>query len=85
MYNVILTKAALIHAEYVHDYHRYIDKTILKYIDEHRNCEDIAMQYLVSKRSNSPPVWIEGTLYEIGEGTGTKLLPPHSFMDSLTH
>lgn len=44
----MLTKGALFHKKYLAEYTKVIPPTFLKYIDEHRNCEDLAMAYVIS-------------------------------------
>lgn len=48
-YSIMLTKASIIHKKYLLDYHRLLPNDILNFIDEHRNCEDIAMAFLVAE------------------------------------
>lgn len=48
IYNIVLTKAALLHKKYLYEYSKVIPKEFLTFIDENRNCEDLAMAYLVS-------------------------------------
>lgn len=47
-YNIMLTKGALFHKKYLAEYTKVIPPTFLKYIDDHRNCEDLAMAYVIS-------------------------------------
>lgn len=48
MYNIVLTKAAILHKSYLNEYVKVIPKEFLQFIDNNRNCEDLAMQYVVS-------------------------------------
>ncbi len=47
-YNIMLTKGALFHKNYLAEYTKVIPSSFLKFIDEHRNCEDLAMAYVIS-------------------------------------
>nr|GMC63885.1 glycosyltransferase family 64 protein C4 [Ipomoea batatas] len=42
-----------------------------------KNCEDIAMSFLVANATNSPPIWVQGKIFEIGS-TGISSLGGHS-------
>jgi hypothetical protein len=44
---------------------------------ECRNCEDIAMSFLVANATSAPPLWVKGRLFEIGS-TGISSLQGHS-------
>ena len=35
-------------------------------VDKERNCEDLAMQFLVSSQSNLPPIFVKGHLQDLG-------------------
>lgn len=48
MYSVVLTKAAVLDKSFLYSYRDVIPQDFLTFIDEHRNCEDLAMAYLVS-------------------------------------
>lgn len=64
-YSIILTKACLMHKKYLVEYHKNIPKEMLAYIDEHKNCEDIAFAHIIAAITNAPPVWINGVVYDI--------------------
>ena len=48
MYSIMLTKAALLHRDYLPLYDAIVPASFLKSIDENRNCEDLAMAYVVA-------------------------------------
>lgn len=48
MYSIMLTKAALLHRDYLALYDAVVPKFFLESIDKNRNCEDIAMAYVVA-------------------------------------
>lgn len=37
-----------------------------EYVDENRNCEDIAMQFLASNLTGKPPVFVRGRVTDLG-------------------
>lgn len=55
---------------------------MLEYIDAHRNCEDIAMAFLVANATGSPPVYVRAPgLQDLGQGVrkvGIKMAPAKS-------
>jgi len=65
-YSIILTKAAFIHHDYFHYYTRTMSSKIHDLIDKNRNCEDIAMQFLISNIINLPPIYVKGHLEDAG-------------------
>jgi hypothetical protein len=58
MYSIVLTKVSFLHRDYLAEYFKIIPDTFLQYIDAHRNCEDLAMAYVVATQSKLPPVWV---------------------------
>ena len=65
-YSIILTKAAFLHHKYFDMYTNAMPASIRTYIDEKRNCEDIAMQYLISNYTGLPPLYVKGHLSDYG-------------------
>jgi hypothetical protein len=65
-YSIILTKAAFLHHKFFHLYFDRMPPAVLEYIDKKRNCEDIAMQFLVSNHTNLPPIFVKGHLTDLG-------------------
>ncbi|KAH7537528.1 hypothetical protein FEM48_Zijuj03G0102700 [Ziziphus jujuba var. spinosa] len=61
-YSMILSKAAFFHKKYL--------------INSARNCEDIAMSFLVANATGAPPIWVKGKIFEIGS-TGISSLGGH--------
>lgn len=54
-YSLILTKAAVMHHKYLAAYSTELPQWIRDHVAEHTNCEDIAMQFLVSNKTGEPP------------------------------
>ena len=57
-FSIVLTKAAFMKTSYLRTYARGLPKEARAYIDERKNCEDIAMQLLVSAATGKPPVYV---------------------------
>lgn len=71
-YSIILTKVAFLHHKYFKMYTEKVPKAIHDYIDAHKNCEDIAMQFLVSNVTRTAPVWVQGHYVDIGGFQGIR-------------
>ena len=54
--SMILTGAAFVHKHYMNLYHFYMHEDIRNLVDEYVNCEDIALNYLVSHITRKPPI-----------------------------
>ena len=50
LYSIILTKVCFLHKDYLAEYFKVIPDSFLHYIDSHRNCEDLAMAYVVASK-----------------------------------
>ncbi|CAA6655126.1 unnamed protein product [Spirodela intermedia] len=59
-YSMVLTKAAFFHRKYLGLYTNHMPAAIRDYVTKNRNCEDIAMSFLVANETASPPVWVKG-------------------------
>ncbi|KAF3433494.1 hypothetical protein FNV43_RR24596 [Rhamnella rubrinervis] len=75
-YSMILSKAAFFHKKYLSLYTNTMPSSIKEYITKNRNCEDIAMSFLVANATGSPPIWVKGKIFEIGS-TGISSLGGH--------
>lgn len=61
-YNMILTGLSFVHVAFL-DYYSSSDALmtrIRQYVDEHFNCEDIALNYLTQHITGCPPLWVKG-------------------------
>lgn len=76
-YSMVLSKAAFFHKKYLSLYTNEMPASIREYITESRNCEDIAMSFLVANATGAPPIWVKGKIYEIGS-TGISSLGGHT-------
>lgn len=65
-YSIVLTKAAFVHHRFLSIYSNEMPSSIRKYVDDNRNCEDIAMQFLMSNITNLPPIFVKGHLSDEG-------------------
>lgn len=54
--SMVLTGAAFIHKYYTYMYTHWLPQAIRDKVDEYMNCEDIAMNFLVSHITRKPPV-----------------------------
>lgn len=54
--SMVLTGAAFIHKHYTYLYTHWLPQAIRDKVDEYMNCEDIAMNFLVSHLTRKPPV-----------------------------
>ncbi|XP_062520694.1 exostosin-like 3 [Corticium candelabrum] len=54
--SMVLTGAAFLHKYYLYMYTYYMPNVVRLKVDEYMNCEDIAMNFLVSHMTRKPPV-----------------------------
>lgn len=52
----VIAGAAFLHRHYLHLYWKWLPQAIRDKVDEYMNCEDIAMNFLVSHITKKPPV-----------------------------
>ncbi|CAK9135761.1 unnamed protein product [Ilex paraguariensis] len=76
-YSMVLSKAAFFHKKYLSLYTNEMPASIRKYVTKSRNCEDIAMSFLVANATGAPPIWVKGKIFEIGS-TGISTLGGHN-------
>ncbi|KAJ8764026.1 hypothetical protein K2173_004911 [Erythroxylum novogranatense] len=76
-YSMVLSKAAFFHKKYLSMYTNKMPASIRDYVAKSRNCEDIAMSFLVANVTAAPPIWVKGKIFEIGS-TGISSLGGHS-------
>ncbi|XP_059628026.1 glycosylinositol phosphorylceramide mannosyl transferase 1 isoform X2 [Cornus florida] len=76
-YSMVLSKAAFFHKKYLSLYTNEMPASIRDYVTKNRNCEDIAMSFLVANATGAPPIWVKGKINEIGS-TGISSLGGHT-------
>ncbi|KAL2539896.1 Glycosyltransferase family 64 protein C4 [Abeliophyllum distichum] len=76
-YSMVLSKAAFFHKKYLNLYTYSMPSSIREYVTKNRNCEDIAMSFLVANATGTPPIWVKGKIFEIGS-TGISSLGGHT-------
>ncbi|KAL4620917.1 hypothetical protein ACB092_06G190900 [Castanea dentata] len=76
-YSMVLSKAAFFHKKYFSVYTNEMLASIREYVTKNRNCEDIAMSFLVANATGAPPIWVKGKIFEIGS-TGISSMGGHS-------
>jgi len=57
-YSMMLTKAALLHRDYLTVYSNAMPQGIRDYVDTKHNCEDIAMQLLIANSTSDPAKFV---------------------------
>lgn len=65
-YSIILTKAAILHHDFFHSYMKDSHQAVRDLVDRRRNCEDIAMQFLMANETSLPPIYVKGHLDDKG-------------------
>lgn len=70
IFNMVLTKACFLHSKYLELYSGDVHpQEIRDYIDQHKNCEDVAMSLLVANATRSTdaaPIYVEGSVTDTG-------------------
>ena len=66
VYSMVLTKAAFCHHKYFEMYTNDLPKAVWDFVHENKNCEDIAMQFMISNATGLPPVWVRGHYRDSG-------------------
>lgn len=56
---MVLTGAAFYHKYWNYVYTTQMPSEIKDWVDEHMNCEDIAMNFLVANITNKPPIKVK--------------------------
>lgn len=62
---MVLTGAAFMHKYWSFLYTTYMPAQVKDWVDEHMNCEDIAMNFLVANITNKPPIKVSFFLHKI--------------------
>ncbi len=70
LYSIILTKAAIMHHDFFAMYSLAMPQAVRDLVDSRRNCEDIAMQFLIANATALPPIYVKGHLEDKGALNG---------------
>jgi hypothetical protein len=70
VYSIILTKAAILHHNFLTMYTNDMPVSIRDLVDHERNCEDIAMQFMMSNHTGLSPIYVKGHLRDLGVFSG---------------
>lgn len=66
--SMVLTGAAFVHKYYLYLYSYWLPQAVRDKVDQYMNCEDIAMNFLVSHVTNKPPVkvivWLKNYVFK---------------------
>lgn len=67
------------HRDYLEMYTTTVPQAVIQHIDKSRNCEDIAMQFVVSNVTDKPSVWVDGRYTDSGalDGISTTGIVQH--------
>lgn len=74
---MVLSKCAFFHSKYLDLYTNHMPAQIRDFVTRERNCEDIAMSFLVANATKAAPIWVKGKTFDFG-ATGISSLKGHS-------
>lgn len=66
-YSIVLTKLMIVATEYLFLYTCETPPGVREFVDENRNCEDIAMNFLVADRTGTGPLLVRGNPRDWGD------------------
>ncbi|EFJ07705.1 N-acetylglucosaminyltransferase-like protein [Selaginella moellendorffii] len=72
-YSILLTKFMILATENLYLYSCSMPAGVKEYVDDAINCEDIAMNFLVSSRSKKGPLLVEGSPRDWGDPRNSNL------------
>ncbi len=73
-YSIILTKAMFIDHNFFNDYTYRMTHKTRDFVDQHRNCEDILMNFVVSGKTGLGPLMVDGSLRDWGDSRNSEKL-----------
>lgn len=76
-YSIMLTKFMFMHAEYLYAYTCLMPTSVHQYVDSKVNCEDIAMNFLVTGMTNAKPVAVMTHADDFGTWSGISVKSGH--------
>ena len=65
-YSMVLTKVAIVHHDYLRAYTDEAPRRAYAWVEEHKNCEDILMSFVVAAATRAPPLWASGKYRDSG-------------------
>lgn len=77
VYSIMLTKFMFMSSEYLYDYTCLLPIKIHRYIDEHINCEDIALNLMVTGMTGAKPVAVMHGVDDFGTTSGISIKNGH--------
>eukprot|EP00002_Diphylleia_rotans_P003767 TRINITY_DN12659_c0_g1_i1.p1 TRINITY_DN12659_c0_g1~~TRINITY_DN12659_c0_g1_i1.p1 ORF type:complete len:653 (+),score=149.89 TRINITY_DN12659_c0_g1_i1:85-2043(+) len=78
MYSIVLTKFMILHVDFLREYTCALDHEIRSFVDQKNNCEDIAMNFIVSHLSSAAPMIVETVPEDYGTTSGISSQTGHS-------
>eukprot|EP00127_Corallochytrium_limacisporum_P002272 Clim_evm60s109 gene=Clim_evmTU60s109 len=72
-YSMMLTKLMILDSSWLTLYSCHMPQAALDHIDANMNCEDIAMNFLISKHTGQPPLLVKGDPRDYGDNRNTDL------------
>eukprot|EP00850_Spirogloea_muscicola_P002895 SM000011S19073 [mRNA] locus=s11:774681:776519:- [translate_table: standard] len=76
-YSIVLSKAAFVHHKYFELYTN-LPSNLLEFVHKGRNCEDIALSFLVANITRVPPIWISSHVAELSHSGAISSAKAHS-------
>jgi len=70
VYSIVLTKAAIFNHKFLELYTTAMPQSIRDLVDTEKNCEDLAMQFLIANTTGLPPIYVKGHLSDLGVFSG---------------
>ncbi|GLC54899.1 hypothetical protein PLESTB_000917800 [Pleodorina starrii] len=68
-FSLVLTKAAMLHRDYLEYYTNHMDGVVRAHVDAVHNCEDLAMALLVGSATGRPPAYLRPRgVSDLGKG-----------------
>ena len=69
-YSMILTDASFLHRNWMENFFTDSPAGVLDFIENNRNCEDIAMNFLVAHKIKKPPIYMAGKVTHFSANKG---------------
>ena len=69
-YSMILTDASFLHRNWLEKFFSDTPPGVIDFVTKYRNCEDIAMNFLVAHNIKKPPIYVSGKAVHYGAKKG---------------